>query len=306
MAMLITGAGGTLGRRVLELLLETESVRAPGSIVAGTREPAKLADLAERGVTVRRLDFDAEDATLTAAFHGVERALIISTDKLDGTDARLRQHQRAVAAAARAGVTHVLYTSMPHPDPDSPVPFAYQHRGTEDAIQRSGMSWTILRNNWYTDLLVMFGTLSQAIASGTFAAASGDGGAAWVTREDCARAAAAALASGDTTNRIYNITGPEVVTGADLAAIAREISGRPVQYVALAPETFKAALIGHGVPEGLADVLVGSDLAQKLGQFRPATTDVLTLTGRRPTSVREFARANRDAILQPLAAPTSH
>jgi NAD(P)H dehydrogenase (quinone) len=298
MALLVTGAGGTLGRRVIELLLEAGA----GPIVAGTRDPAKLADFAARGVTVRKLDFDEDVAALSQAFRGVDRALIISTDKLDGTEARLHQHERAVEAAARAGVTHVLYTSMPHPDPDSPVPFAYQHRGTEEAIQRSGMSWTILRNNWYTDLLVQFGTLAQAIATGTFAAASGDGGAALVTREDCARAAAAALASNDTTNRTYNITGPDVVTGRDLAAIATEISGRAVQYLALEPEAFKSALVTHGVPEGLADVLVGSDIAQKLGQFAPATTDVLTLTGRQPTSVRNFIHAHKDAILHPQPA----
>ena len=86
MAILITGANGTLGRRVIELLLDAKA----GPIVAGTREPAKLADLAERGVTVRKLDFDDDVATQAEAFRGVERALIISTDKLDGTDSRLR------------------------------------------------------------------------------------------------------------------------------------------------------------------------------------------------------------------------
>jgi hypothetical protein len=60
--------------------------------------------------------------------------------------------------------------------------------------------------------------------------------------------------------------------------------------------------VSHGVPEGLADVLVGSDIAKKLGQFGPATTDVLALTGRQPTSVRDFVRAHADAILHPQPA----
>jgi len=302
MAILITGANGTLGRRVIELLLDAKA----GSIVAGTREPAKLADLAERGVTVRKLDFDDDVATQAEAFRGVERALIISTDKLDGTDSRLRQHERAVEAAARGGVTHLVYTSMPHPDPDSPVPFAYQHRGTEEAIKRSGLSYSILRNNWYTDLLVTFGRLAQAISSGTLPAAFGDGGAAMVTREDCARAAAAALASHDTTSRTYNITGPGVVTGTDLAAIATEISGRQVTYLPLEAEVYKAALVSHGVPEGFAAVLAGFDLAVKLGQMAPATTDVQTLTGRQPTSVRDFVLAHKDAVLHPQPAAAKH
>lgn len=304
MTLLVTGAGGHLGRRVIELLLEADAGHA-GHIIAGTRNPAGLADVAARGVTVRKIDFD-DPATLADGFRGVDRVLIISTDSLDGTDRRLRQHERAVEAAARAGVRHVVYTSMPHPDADSPVPFAYQHRGTEEAIARSGMSWTILRNNWYSDFLILMGTLPRAVASGTLFAASGDGGAALVTREDCARAAAAALASTDTTNRIYNITGPGMVTGTDLAAIAAEVSGQPVTYVPLEPAAFKAGLVAHGVPDGMADVLVGSDLAKKLGQFGPATDDVLTLTGRQPTSVRALVERHKEALLQPQAAPAAH
>src|SRR5690242_15581610 len=91
MALVVTGANGHLGRRVIDLLLEAQA----GPIIAGTRNPAALADLAARGVTVRKLDFD-DPATLTDAFRGADRALLISTDKLDGTDARLRQHERAV------------------------------------------------------------------------------------------------------------------------------------------------------------------------------------------------------------------
>jgi NAD(P)H dehydrogenase (quinone) len=300
--LLVSGASGHLGRRVVELLLEANA----GQVVAGTRDPAKLADLAEREVIVRKVDFDDDATALAEAFRGVERALIISTDTLDGTDRRLRQHQRAVEAAARAGVAHVVYTSMPHPDPDSPVPFAYQHRGTEEAIAKSGMSWTILRNNWYADFLVLLGTLPNAVASGVLFAASGEGGAAYVTREDCARAAAAALGSADTTNRIYNITGPDVVTARDLAKMATEASGRPVAYVPLEAEAFRKHLLSQGVPDGLADVLVGSDLAKALGQFGPATTDVLTLTGRPPISVRGLVEIYRDALRHPKTATPAH
>jgi NAD(P)H dehydrogenase (quinone) len=298
--LLVSGAGGHLGRRVVELLLESKA----GTVIAATRNPAKLADLAARGVTVRRLDFD-DPASLESGFQGVDRALLISTDLLDGTDARLRQHERAVAAAAKAGVRHLVYTSMPHPE-DSPVPFAYQHLGTEQAIKASGMSWSILRNHWYADHLIEFGRLPQAVASGKLFAASGEGGAAYVTREDCARAAAAALSSDDMTNRTYNITGPDVVTGRDLAVLASQVSGRSVEYVPLEADVFKPMLLSAGVPEGFVGVIVGADLAMKLGQFGPASTDVLTLTGRQPTSVRALAEAHREALRHPTSAAAGH
>src|SRR5271170_4367258 len=167
--LFVTGASGHLGRRVVELLLETGAA----NIVAGTRKPEKLADLAARGVVVRPADFE-EPKGLRTAFVGVDRVLIISTDAIDRPGRRLAQHQAAVAAAAGAGVKHAVYTSMPNPE-TSPVVFAPDHLGTEQALKASGMSWTILRDCWYTDYLVP--GLAAAVASGKLVSATGQGGA---------------------------------------------------------------------------------------------------------------------------------
>ena len=87
--LFVTGASGHLGRRVVELLLE----KGVGRIVAGTRKPEKLADLAARGVTVRPADF--EDPTgLEASLAGVDRVLIISTDAIDRPGRRLAHIRR--------------------------------------------------------------------------------------------------------------------------------------------------------------------------------------------------------------------
>src|ERR1700691_3850137 len=191
--LFVTGASGHLGRRVVELLLEKGTCR----IVAGTRKPEKLADLAARGVVVRQADF--EDArSLEAALAGADRVLIISTDAIDRPGRRLAQHQAAVAAAVSAVVKHAVYTSMPNPE-TSPVVFAPDHLGTEQALKASGMSWTILRDCWYIEYLMM--TLAPAVAAGRLSAVAGQGGAPYVTREDCAQVAAAALASLDTSNK---------------------------------------------------------------------------------------------------------
>src|SRR6202167_4265284 len=207
--LFVTGASGHLGRRVVELLLEMET----GKIVAGTRKPEKLADLAARGVVVRHADFE-DPQGLAAALAGVDGVLIVSTDAIDRPGRRLAQHRAAVAAAVSAGVKHAAYTSMPNPE-TSPVVFAPDHLGTEQALKASGLSYTILRMCWYTDFLIP--TLAPAVASGNLIAATGQGGAPYVTREDCAQAAAAALASSETSSKTWNITGPELVTYTDLA-----------------------------------------------------------------------------------------
>jgi NAD(P)H dehydrogenase (quinone) len=164
----------------------------------------------------------------------------------------------------------------------------------------------VLRNNLYTEYLVLLGTLPGAVASGRLVSAAGQGGAAFVTREDCARAAAAALASTETANRTLDITGPAVVGYAELARIASDVSGRPVESISVDPVAFRLALIGHGVPGPLAQVLTEFQIAEAKGLTGPASTAVRDLTGKAPMSVREYVAAHRDLLLQSPAAPSVH
>jgi NAD(P)H dehydrogenase (quinone) len=132
--ILITGASGQLGRRILDHLLESNKI-APARIIAATRNPDGLSPLAARGVAVRYADFD-DGPSLEKAFVGAEQILIISTDLFDLLDGkRLRQHERAIQAARKSGAAHVAYTSMLRPEPGSPIPFASDHYGTELAIK---------------------------------------------------------------------------------------------------------------------------------------------------------------------------
>src|SRR6202451_1564515 len=257
--LFVTGAAGHLGRRVVELLLERDA----GKIVAGTRKPEKLADLAARGVVVRHADFEDQKG-LEAALKGADRVLIISTDAIDRPGRRLAQHKAAVAAAVSAGVKHAVYTSMPNPE-TSPVVFAPDHLGTEQALKASGLSYTILRMCWYADFLIP--TLAPAVASGKLIAATGQGGAPYVTREDCAQAAAAALASTDTSNKTFNITGPDPLTYTGRATLASELRGRPVTFVPVEPAERVTQLIAVGTPEFIAKLLVSSQIAIAQGKM---------------------------------------
>lgn len=287
--LFVTGASGHLGRRVVELLLEKNA----GKIVAGSRKPEKLEDLAARGVVVRHADFE-DPKGLEQALAGVDRVLIISTDAIDRPGRRLAQHRAAVAAAVSAGVKHAVYTSMPNPE-TSPVVFAPDHLGTEQALKASGLSYTILRNCWYTDFLIP--GLAFAVASGKLTTATGQGAAPYVTREDCAQAAAAALASTDTGNKTWNITGPDAVTYEDLAKIATELTGHGVLFEPVTPEEREAQLIAAGTPEFIAKLLISSQMAIAQGKMGIPTTALKELAGREPMSVRAFLSANKAALM---------
>lgn len=288
--LLVTGASGHLGRRVIELLLEARA----GTIIAGTRTPEKLADFSARGVLVRQADFN-DSASLEAAFAGVDRLLLISTDALGEPGLRLQQHRTAVKAAEKVGVSHVVYTSLVGPGPDSPVLFAPDHYGTEAALADSTLNWTVLRNNIYAEVLL--GSLGQATQTGQLFSAAAQGKTAYVTREDCARSAAAALAAPFNGRRILDITGPEALTQADLAALATKIVGKPIIYVPLELEQLIQGMVGAGLPRPVAEIYASIDTAIAQGQFDVVSNAVEELTGCKPASVAEFLTAQLGVAL---------
>lgn len=290
--LLVTGASGHLGRRVIDLLLEANF----DHIIATTRSPEKLADMAEQGVEVRRADFDQPE-TLAAAFAGADRLLLISTDALMVPGQRLAQHRAAVAAAVQAGVKHVVYTSLTNPEPGSSVAIAGDHYGTEQALAASPLDWTSLRNNLYMDMLLM--SVPRAIASGQLVAAAGDGGVGYVTREDCARAAASALNTTTSGQTTLDITGPEVVTYAQLAQIASDISGRPVSYIDVPLEAIVNGMVGAGMPQGMAEAFATFQTATARGELGVISDAITELTGTPSQSVRDFLLAHKEVLLAP-------
>lgn len=278
--ILVTGAGGNLGRRVVELLLEGGATR----VIAGSRDPGKL-DIA--GVETRKVDF-SDPASLDAAFAGVDQLLLISTDVIG--EARQKLQATAVAAAKRAGVKHILYTSLVHPGPDSPVLLAPDHDMTERAIEATGADYTFLRNALYMENFL--GALPHAVASGRWHVAWGQGRSAHVSREDCARAAAAALLGGPKGKRTIEVAGPEALNAEEVAAIASEIAGKPLAVVHVDDAALTAGMVGAGLPQPVAELLTSFEKSIRLGHSNVAS-QVAELTGRTPTSVKDFLSANR-------------
>ncbi|MCP3098685.1 SDR family oxidoreductase [Myxococcus sp. K15C18031901] len=285
--LLVSGASGQLGRRVVELLLESQ----PGPVVVTTRHPEKVAALAARGAVVRPADFDAP-GSLDAAFAGVERLLLVSTDVIGEPGRRITQHRNAVEAARRAGVRHVVYTSFTRPEPDSPSTIARDHWATEQALAESGLGFTVLRNNIYMDMLMY--SLPEAVATGRLVSATGSGATAYVSREDCARAAAAALRSSFDGRRTLEVSGPSAVTQAELARLASSLSGRPVEHVAVDAAQLEAGLLARGLPEAVVKAYATFDAAVAQGRLAGVFPTVEALTGRAPISVESFLSGVRD------------
>jgi NAD(P)H dehydrogenase (quinone) len=283
----ITGASGHLGRRTAELVLDAVE---PEQLILVTRDVESLEDFAERGATVRLGDFD-DPVQLESAFAGAERLLLVSTDALGH---RVRQHAGAIDAALLAGVRKIAYTSCINPSDSNPAAIADEHRATEELIRSGELDWTFLRNGIYSDLLV--GPAAAALAAGRLVSNEGEGRTSYVARDDCAAAAAAVLTS-DTIEhdyRTYDITGPEALGPAELAAVYSELGGRAVEPVLVDDDEFVAGLVERsGVDEDTARAYASIGTATRRWYLAPVSTAVADLTGREPRSVRDVLAAHR-------------
>ena len=306
MKLIITGASGPFGRGVTQQLLDRGI--AAEDLILVTRKPSLLAQSAERGAAVRYGDFDDYDA-MVEAFAGGEKMLMISALKVGF---RIPQHTRAIQAARQAGVKHVLYTSFIGKEPNNPSLAVVDHRGTEQALRESGLTWTALRNSQYADAMIE-AAAPVALSLGRWQAATGSGRIPLVTRADCIAAAAAALLAPGTENRIFNITGPDGLTYREVAAILADNAGKPIRWVDCTADEAYAEFDAMGVPrsaipdqsvEGIpwsSDDMVSMQVGIADGWFDVESNDVELLTGRRPQSFRDYAR-QRSAELRAMVA----
>jgi NAD(P)H dehydrogenase (quinone) len=278
MTYAITGASGQLAGAAAEMLLRAVD---PSEVVLISRRPGALGHLAGDGAgpDLRLGDFSRPE-TLPAAFAGVDTLLLTSTDAVG---VRLDQQRAAVAAAVEAGVGRIVYTSVPEPVPGNPALVVPDHAGTEEALRASGARWTALRNNLYAHMQVP--TIRQAIATGHLVTNAGDGRTAYVTREDCAAVAVAALVQDGHDDVAYDVTGPEALGPDDLAALAADLGGTPVDVVRVDDDALVRGMIGAGLPEEVARVVASFGASARLGHLERVTTTVADLTGRPPTSL---------------------
>lgn len=293
--VLITGASGGLGRLTLTALLDAHGV-APNRIIATTRNPDSLAEFAGRGVSVRRADFD-DASSLPQAFAGADRMMLISTNALMKPGQRVAHQRAAVDAAVRAGVSYAIYTSGPAPRPDAAM--MDDHYWTEQAIAASGMEFTILRNNIYSESILR--GIPAALASGKLITAMGNAGRSYVSRDDCARTAAVALVK-LTGKRILDVTGPAPVTQSEIAAIVTELTGRQVVHVSVTPDEIHKSALAANVPPILAAGRAAFETAVLQGYHAIVTPTVKELTGQDPISVRQFLAAQRAALVAQASA----
>ena len=281
MKIAIAGATGQLGNLVIGQLLQ---LTAAQNIVALVRNIDRAEHFKAQGIELREFDYDRPE-TLVPALLGIDKLLLISANEIGR---RTPQHQAVIDAAKVAGVPYLAYTSLLRAD-TSPLGLAQEHRETEKLIQDSGITYTFLRNNWYSENYLA--GVAHTIEIGTLFGAAQDGRISSASRIDYAEAAAKVLTSTGHENKTYELAGSESFSLSDLATFIGQAVNKDIIYQNLSAEEYTQGLTQAGLPAGLVDVIVDADIQTIQGAMYSDSKDLEQLIGHKTTSIQDAIKA---------------
>lgn len=278
--ILIIGASGNVGRRLVELL-----VQAGVKVRAGTRQPGSYTG--PHSVESVEFDFD-RPGTFDAALKGIDRAFVIAKSGDAQPQATLNPFfERAKAA----GVQHVVLLTARGVEMSEDVGL----RKAERYLMATGLAYTILRPTWFMQNFST-GFIQPMIAqSGSIFLPAGDGKTSFIDANDIAAVAATVLTQPGHAGQEYNLTGGQSLSYAEAAAIISHVAGRPIHYVPISGDAMRQSLIGSGWPAESADFMVGLFYPVQQGWAESVSPDVARILGREPMTFEQFAQANAAA-----------
>lgn len=273
MKILVSTPSGKVGQELVGLL------RQRGAALRLGAHSVEKARAAFPGLEVVRLDH-AEPATHAAAVAGVDAVYLASPGDFPSAPVKA-----LVDAARRAGVRKVvMLAAMGVEHSDNPL------RQVEEHVRASGLAFTFLHPTWF---MQNFSTsMAGAIKGGTLAEPAGDATTAFIDTRDIAAVAAKALLEPGHDGKTYTLTGPELLSRADVVRILGEALGRPITYLAVTDEQFRAAVKGVLSP-GYAELMSHLYAAVRAGQFAVRTDTVAEVLGRAPIPFAQFVREHR-------------
>lgn len=272
-SLAVTGSTGHIGGLVARHLADAGTAQR---LLARAPENAPPVP----GAIAVRSSYENTDES-RAALAGVDVLFMVSGSE---NEKRLTQHRAFVDAAAAAGVGHIVYLSFFGAAADATFTLARDHWATEQHIIDSGVSYTFLRDNFYTDFFSLMvgedGVLRGPAARGRVAS---------VTRADVARVAAVVLQRpGEHVDATYDLTGPEALTLAEIAGTITEVTGRTVTFHNETIEEAYASRRAWDAPQWQYDAWVSTYTAIAAGELVPVSGDVERITGTTPESLRDF------------------
>ena len=268
----ITGATGQFGAIALNLLKAKNA-----NVIALVRSPEKIS-----GVEARKFDYSKIEGQVEA-LKGVDTLILVSSNEIGQ---RFVQHNNVIEAAKKAGVKHIIYTSLLGATNNTVKSLAGEYVETEAALKASGITYTILRNGWYTENYTA--SIPAALANNAFYGSAKNGKISSVLRAELAEAAVNVALSEGHENQTYELAGSTSWTLTDLAAEISKQTGKEIPYVDIPAEDYAAALVQAGLDEGFAGLIAQWDVDASNGALFSEDKTLEKLLGR-PTAGLDVA-----------------
>jgi uncharacterized protein YbjT (DUF2867 family) len=279
--ILVTGATGLNGTALVrKLSAKGVPLRA---LVRNAAKAAEIAALPNVEIAIADM---AKPETLPAALAGVDRAMLNSS----ADPAMVEVQSNFIAAAAKAGVRHVVKLSGIMPELDSPFRFARVHGEIEKRLEASGMAFTHLRAGEF--MPTYFRQVPSIVAKGALFLPMEDQRIASIDVGDLAEISALVLTRPGHEGKIYPLTGPEALTMTEVAEQLSAATGKIIKYINVAPDDAKKAQLAAGLPPYMADAIAELFAERRKGKESQVSPVAEGLLGRRPTSFAEFAKRN--------------
>jgi len=275
MKILVTTPSGKVGQELVRILkAQGVSLRLGAHSVEKTRA-------AFPGLEVVPLDH-TDPTTHAAAVAGVDAVYLASPGDFPSAP-----EKALVDAAKRAGVKKIVkLAAMGVERTDNPL------RQVEEHVRASGIPFTFLHPTWFMQNYST--SMAGALKSGTLAEPAGDGKTAFIDTRDIAAVAARALTEAGHEGQTYNLTGPELLSRADVAALAGKALGKPITYVPITDEQFREAVKAYLTPSYL-ELMSWLYSGVRAGQTAVKTETVRQVLGRAPIAFTQFLADHRGA-----------
>lgn len=284
----VLGATGGLGSRVVDALLDRGI--PPGDLIACSRSPDRLRRFKDLGIDIRRADYEVPE-TLSDALEGTDVLMLIPS--ASDVEPRIVQHSNILDAARSAGVKRVVLTSSSAARTDSKFLIAPYLVYAESRLRTSGLGWTILRNGIYLDPLVDWAPALAAMGRLPYPVRSGR--LAYVSRDDLARACAAACALDRHADQVYELTGPRALSMPELASALTHATGQAIPFDEVTEEAFAEICRADRIPEPDIAILTSLYRAADNREFEQVSDDIRLLTGIPPVAAEDYLRESLQA-----------
>jgi len=262
MTILVLGATGKTGRRVVRHL------RADGNEVRAASRSGEV-----------RFDW-TEPGTWAAAVDGAKAVYLIAPEEPGPIEGFVKQ-------AVQAGVERFVVLSGRGID-HAEGRFGPGMVEAERVVATSGVGWTVLRANNFNQNFTE-DLWHEPVLAGRLALPMGEVGESFIDVHDVAAVAALTLTEDGHFGQVYELSGPESLTFAEVVRMISEASGRSIEYVELSPEEYRAELIEAGYPEEVVELLGVMFELMRAGNLTTPTDTVEKLLGRPPIRFSEYA-----------------